>query len=319
MASLSTVVYFIASVAMTVARIPDKYILKVTPFCGSDVSSDARIEIVTDLVIEAQASCAGGVDVNFTSTDKVNFMLLVSYPGQGSQPCVFMKQRNALIFYLNVSVAYGEEPGLVRMDEEEYTVTCTFSPHGTDGSPEQSIIEGLIAPPELLTNVGPDSPSTFSLELVDVLGGNLANENVHLGRTVQLRGHTAGEGGESVYAQLQCIAMDGSQQYAILRGGCGDGIVFPKDVGFTSNGTTTLSPYFEAFGINFTPVIQFKCTFVTCTTDCNGSSCESEARKRRDVSDAMQPMGSESKLVRSSIVKFYGAQPLEAQSGFNMK
>lgn len=273
------VVYILAMSALSRADIPQGYILQVTPTCGADATVDAMIHIITDLQAIAIAVCANGVTASFITTDKVNFYLPVSYPNQGRHPCVFQKRHNALVFVVNVMVAYGEPDDLVHQNEEEYTVTCTFSRTGGDDSLHHNVVEGLIAPTEILSSMGMNSSSTFTLEMVNVLGDPLVGQNVSLGRIVRLQGVTSAADGEVGLRPVSCFAIDGDSRYAILRAGCGDGIVFRKDRGFTTTGTKTLSPYFAAFSINHGSVVTFQCIFVTCSKNCDGSSCEVE----RDV------------------------------------
>nr|BAB15930.1 vitelline coat protein 42 [Omphalius pfeifferi] len=306
MATLSTAIVIFALAAAAVAEIPENYTLKVTPYCGKGAEADARIEIVTDLVIKARLECAGGVNVDFTTTDKVNYVAYVSYPTHSTpHPCVFLKKVNAMVFSVKVLASYGEGPrdldcpdpdpegsgdpdvpGLVRMEEGQWTVTCSFGLMG-NGKVGKNVIEGCIAPTELMTNAGPASSSSFDLELVDVTGRSLAGQDVHNGRTVQLRGVATSASGVIGIRPVSCFAIDGVAAYAILRAGCGDGIVFPKDRGFITNGLTTLSPYFMAFEINFASTVTYKCHFVTCDENCDGSSCPVE-RGRRSTSDCRQ-------------------------------
>lgn len=272
------IVWCVAFLASCIAKIPDGYILQVTPSCGTATNEDATINIITDLNAEAKAVCAGGAEVDFASTDGVNFAITVAYPSQGSpssESCVFERRANSEVFAVKVVVSYGEVGSLVHQEEEEYTVSCTFDPVGVDDSSNQQMVEGLIAPTEIQANKGDDSTSTFNLELVDVKGRSLSSTNVQLGRTVMLSATTSGSEG---IRPVSCYAIDGNSRYAILRAGCGDGIVFPKDAGFVTTGTNTTSPYFTAFSINAAAVVSFTCTFITCELNtCDGSSCDNQA------------------------------------------
>nr|ABE72952.1 vitelline envelope zona pellucida domain 10 [Haliotis discus hannai] len=265
------------------AEIPAGYIMQVTPNCGANDKADASVTIVTDLNAKAKAVCLGGKEVAFTSTDGVNFNLPFSYPGQGRKPCTFTKRTKSRVYAVKVIVSYGEPSSLVHQYTEEYTVTCTFSPKGSDSSKNQKIADTLIAAKEIQTNVGSTSRSAIHLKMVDVLGHNLNGRSVDLGRTVQLK--AVNTGSEAGIRPISCDAIDGSSaRYAILRAGCGDGIVFPKNIGFTTIGKKTQSPYFEAFTVNVNSALKFECNFTMCASRCDGNSCTNAGIGKRDVS-----------------------------------
>ncbi len=49
---------------------------------------------------------------------------------------------HSLVYSMTVKVSYGEKDQQVHMQEEEFTITCSFGPKGTDDSPQQNIVEG---------------------------------------------------------------------------------------------------------------------------------------------------------------------------------
>ncbi len=62
----------------------------VTPTCGPNGIADGVVDIVTDLNAEVKAICKDDQEVDFTTTDDVNFVLPFSYSSGGSsEPCVF--------------------------------------------------------------------------------------------------------------------------------------------------------------------------------------------------------------------------------------
>lgn len=76
----------------------------------------------------------------------------------------------------------------------------------------------------------------------------------------------------------ECV-MQTNEELSILKGGCGTGCIFNKDVGFTTNGTSVMSAYFLV-PIITTPTATFSCKFRVCSTDCNGNSCATYKNKK---------------------------------------
>ncbi|XP_071084981.1 vitelline envelope sperm lysin receptor-like [Haliotis cracherodii] len=265
-------IIFLAATAR--AAIPPGYIMEVTPDCGSTDVGDGVINIISDLSVQARAVCAGNKKVDFTTQDGVSHVLPFSYPTGGSHPCVFNKRQHTRIFSARVVVTYGQFGSQVHHGLEEYIVTCTFSPSGEDISKIRKITQSLLAANAIHSYVGGDTSSTIILKMVDVLGHNLNGRSVDLGRTVQLKAVNTGT--EPGIRPVSCDAIDSSKaRYSILRAGCGDGIVFPKTVGFRTTSKRTRSPYFQAFTINVDPILKFECNFTVCGTECDGDSCQS--------------------------------------------
>ncbi|XP_067668779.1 vitelline envelope sperm lysin receptor-like [Haliotis asinina] len=280
MSTEHTLLALLAFAAIVQADIPAGYILKITPNCGANGVSDGSVTIVTDLNADARAICAGGLSVPFATVDGVNFNLPFSFSGRkGGQPCVFVRRPNSKMFAAKVIVAYGEPGSLLHQYTEEYTISCSFGSKGKDVSAVQSIGKTLMAPKEIQTNVGRSSSSPIVLRMLDVLGKDMTGVKVNHGRKVRLS--AAFSGPEKGIRPVSCDAIDSTNaRYAILRAGCGDGIVFPKNKGFTTKGKKTTSPTFKAFSINTDTSLKFECNFTLCASRCNGNSC-TNARGRR--------------------------------------
>nr|UNY67750.1 VEZP23 [Haliotis tuberculata] len=270
----------LAFAAIVKADIPAGYILKITPNCGANGVSDGSVTIVTDLNAEARAVCAGGLNVPFTTADGVNFNLPFSFASRrGGQRCVFVRRPNSKMYAAKVVVSYGEPGSLLHQYTEEYTISCSFGFKGKDLSAVQNIGKTLMAPKEIQTNVGKSSKSLIVLRMLDVLGRDMTGVKVNHGRKVCLS--ATFRGFEKGIRPVSCDAIDSTNaRYAILRAGCGDGIVFKKNQGFTTAGKTTSSPIFKAFSINTDKALKFECNFTLCATKCNGNSC-TNARGRR--------------------------------------
>ncbi|XP_067658978.1 vitelline envelope sperm lysin receptor-like [Haliotis asinina] len=276
----------------SLAKIPDGYIMLVTPECGPDGIKDGRVKVTTDLRAEAKAVCRDNKEVAFTKAAQgVNLELPVSYALSGSSPCKFQKRKDARVYVVKVLVSWGEPGNPVHSDDEEFFVTCTFDDNGNQISPNQTVDESLVAPLEIQTHNGKKAVSTFSLVLTDVLGAHLTNKNVPLGRKVVLTASTDGKNKEKGLRPDGCDAIGTltGRRYSILRAGCGDGVVFSQKQGFVTNGLTSMSPYFSAFDMAGEPSIRFECNFTLCEKVCDGSSCANERRRRSEDDDDDDP------------------------------
>ncbi|XP_046582119.1 vitelline envelope sperm lysin receptor-like isoform X2 [Haliotis rubra] len=258
----------------------------VKPSCGSDGISDAVVTVITDLQAEARGKCSGSKTVPFTSLDGVHFTLPVSYP-QGSSLCKFIERGNATkVYTVKVIVAFGESGNPLHQVEEEYRVTCTFGPNGKGASKQHKIGDSLIAPSVLKNNVGPGSKATVNLVVNSVVGVDLSATPLKLGRIVSLAATATTSGSEVGVRPTSCDAISGQQRYAILRAGCGDGIVFNTTDGFVTKGLTTRSPFFEMFTMGGSSSVKFECNFTLCSKNCDGSSCVNGRNRRSQVEES---------------------------------
>ncbi|XP_071115388.1 vitelline envelope sperm lysin receptor-like [Haliotis cracherodii] len=277
---------FVSALVVAIVRAvpPAGYIIDVKPSCGPDTVADGYVEVVTDLNANAKAVCLGGTTHKFSKVDNIKLRLNVSYAGRGNSPCIFEKRKGVDVYVISVTVAYGQTGGMIQHKSEQYTVTCTFSAAGGLGTVKHKIHEGLIAPLEVQHNTGRESKSTVTLNVVDVLGNDLTGSDLHLVKTVQLKAVSKGEQGEKGFKPVSCdaVGVKTKKRYPVLRAGCGDGIIFHRNQGFTTTGLTSVSPYFPAFNVASDPVLRFECNFTFCDAVCDGSSCKN-AKIRRSI------------------------------------
>ncbi|XP_046567178.1 vitelline envelope sperm lysin receptor-like [Haliotis rubra] len=269
-------------VGKALAALPKGYVLKVSSNCGKSESDLAIVTIVADLDFKGTAVCAGNIAVPFERIDKATARLAVKYNSGGSSKCQFTKRDKVRVYVLHVKVAYGDNGNLVYKAEEERTITCTFDPTNKNETRGSLITAGLIAPGALSNYQGPAVTSNLKLQLTDVLGKDMVGRKVWRSRKVQLKGTTSGSSGEKGVKPVDCDAIGHSsgKRYAVIRAGCGDGIVFPKDRGFITEGLVTKSPFFESFGIENDTALNFQCNFTLCTKKCDGDSCTNQRRRR---------------------------------------
>ncbi|XP_071097068.1 vitelline envelope sperm lysin receptor-like [Haliotis cracherodii] len=258
--------------------IPHKFVLEVLPECGPNVKSVAKVKIVTDLHVTGFARCKDGKNYNFQTMNNVNHELNVSYTGTG---CVFFKMGTPNVFTIPIFIQWGSPESPLQTSEEQYQITCTFDKNGESKSEFKIITEALIAPREIQTNLGPLAKSGYTLEMTDVLGNELPS-TVDIGRMVKLTAKSDGREGESGLRALSCdvVGVKTTKRYAILKAGCGDGIIFDQKAGFTTKGLTSVSPYFASFNLFKDEELFFDCNFTLCKKACDGSSCATARRKR---------------------------------------
>ncbi|XP_046543975.1 vitelline envelope sperm lysin receptor-like isoform X1 [Haliotis rubra] len=279
---LAIVVTFLVSVY---GGIPESYNLKVSTNCGKDHVADAVVTVLTDLPRAfVFAKCATG-SADFTSSDGTTYKLPVSFPGKGTSKCKFLKRKGVDTYVLTVVVAYGEDDDQVQQSDQIYTITCTFDPNALDDSAKQTIEGSLAAPRAVEVDNGPDTSSSVKLTIADILGNDLdPGEPLTLGRKIILKIKTDGTSKEVGISPWSCdvVGSNPKQRYAVLRAGCGDGIVFPRHSGFTTKGLTATGPFFDSFTLPGEKTLVFECKVTLCSTPCNGNSCGSK-RGRRDV------------------------------------
>nr|ACX37431.1 vitelline envelope zona pellucida domain protein 21 [Haliotis rufescens] len=258
--------------------IPHKFILKVHPECGPNVKSVAKVKIVTDLHLTGFARCKDGKNYYFQTFNYVNHELNVSYTGTG---CVFFKMGTSSVFTVPIFIQWGSPDSPLQTSEEQYQITCTFDKNGESKSEFKIITEALLAPREIQTNLGPLAKSGYTLEMTDVLGNELPS-TVDIGRMVKITAKSDGRDGESGLRALSCdvVGVKTTKRYAILKAGCGDGIIFDQKAGFTTKGLTSVSPFFASFNLFKDEELFFDCNFTLCKKACDGSSCATARRKR---------------------------------------
>ena len=164
-------------------------------------------------------------------------------------------------------------------------MTCTYDDKQHLISGGYNVGDGMVAPKEIQQHMGFPANTVAVLYLADVLGRTLETNRIYLGRTVRLVATTNGDDGEMGIKPVACdaVGVNTGERYAILRGGCGDGIVFSKSEGFVTDGLLARSPYFRAFHMSGDKNIKFECNITLCPFPCDSSSCATE-RKIRSAS-----------------------------------
>nr|ABE72918.1 vitelline envelope zona pellucida domain 2 [Haliotis fulgens] len=283
MAGCMAVLAILGFIAAAHATVPPGYILDITPDCGTNGIADGVVHLMTDYDAEAKAVCGGKKAVSFSTTDGVFFTLPVSYPvtGGGSSPCKFVKKKDAFVYTILVTAAFGSPGSRLHQVDERYTITCSFQPGGNKKSSPLTIKAGATAPKVIEGNTPPKSPSVIYLYLINVIGKKLTGA-VSAGRSVRLKAVTLGPADKGIRPE-SCDAINSKgARFSILRSGCGDGMVLKQTKGFKTIGKEAYSAFFKLFTVNGDPQLSIECNFTVCAKKCNGPSCYFEWRKRRE-------------------------------------
>ncbi|ESO98787.1 hypothetical protein LOTGIDRAFT_114180, partial [Lottia gigantea] len=244
------------------------HVISVQPSCSKTMDGITSIHVLTDLDVHVEAECNDRFLAQFSTVNYVDWFLNSTYQGNPLLSCVFMNVSNSFILFLSVSWA---EPGEIMLNHDIYMITCVMDDHGKTASDVKTIKQGLLGPREIQSHMGGDASSGFSLELTDVRGDALGNI-VPIGRRVRLTANILGAADENGIRAVSCDAVGGDSTYKILRGGCGDGMVIPKNIGFTTTGLKSESPVFTTFRLAKSKTVSFQCNFTTCVTNCDGVS-----------------------------------------------
>ncbi|XP_050411285.1 sushi, von Willebrand factor type A, EGF and pentraxin domain-containing protein 1 isoform X2 [Patella vulgata] len=250
----------------------DNYILEISVNCGTAKGNNPVVNILTDVAISARARCYGG-DQSFTTTDKVHYTL----PGtltSAKKTCRWHQRTGSYTYTVDVLVRYGEVGSLILTKDKIRTVVCTYDQYGKDASPQHTILDNFIAPRELGTIIGSIVPSSqLKLSIQDVHNKDVKGD-MNIDRKYTIYGKYTGPSKGVGLKPVQCDAVSSSgKRYAILRAGCGDGLIFRKGDGFITSGTTFRSPYFEGYHLDDSKSLSVECNVTLCT-NCAGSSCD---------------------------------------------
>ncbi|VDI41961.1 Hypothetical predicted protein [Mytilus galloprovincialis] len=282
---------------------PADYVYNVSYTCGTLVSgadfdaSGAGVTIKTELYVIAEIKCANAVTHHIRLMDPTNIDTLsanIYYTNDGNgtigTDCFFFQSHNESNMYVvEMNVYWGYSNDSLMHEYEAYTITCSTEGLATNNTvPERTIDDnGIRITADLEGHIGDGYSGLSSLVLVDVLGRPITGTTITMQKKVMLQLSIDGSGGKLGVMPYWCEAYnsDNTQTYRILSAGCGDGIMFPITVGFTTKGLTATSPHFKVFGLlealGNTATVSYQCAFSTCAAACDGSSCA--IRNKRSI------------------------------------
>nr|ABE72920.1 vitelline envelope zona pellucida domain 3 [Haliotis discus hannai] len=263
-------------------ELPGGYVLEVNAKCPSIPEGAVNMHVKTDLNLGVRLICKD----NYTTLieGKVDFYFKPPFRGNSREECVLNKMAGSKVYKFRIDAEYGEPESEIRPFVETYIVTCTYDPHSTDKSNKQGIGQSLIAPKEIQANAGKRGTSHVKLLVVNVMD-KATPRKLKRGLLVSLAASSDGTGGEMGLRATACDAVgNNGVHYAVLRAGCGDGIVFKRTDGFRTDGLNVYSPHFRIFTLKNSVSLRFKCNYTFCSTPCDGSSCiDQGARTKRSA------------------------------------
>ncbi|XP_064605728.1 vitelline envelope sperm lysin receptor-like [Liolophura sinensis] len=238
--------------------------------CPASDMDTPTLHLTADVPAYALARCRNG-DKPLTAVDAVNWAVdgsfSQSYVGTS---CQFYKKEGIRTYTVDVEVGWGERDAQIIQERKIHTISCAYDAHGKAVSKTETIAEWFLNPWEQQTLLGGNSTAAFTLKVMDVLGNEVTGDHISIGRKIQLVAWDI-TGRLNSFRALSCAAVNSQSRYYILRAGCGDGLIFPKTIGFETRGNCVYSPWFEAFKLSGgDSTIRFECTFTACGQNCDG-------------------------------------------------
>nr|UNY67749.1 VEZP22 [Haliotis tuberculata] len=255
---------------------PLRRVVKVKSECSVGRTGLSTINVLSDFPVFIEVFCKNGVVVNPVTTDGVTYVQKVAFVRNATTSCIFQQMKDSLIYKVKVRVSWKTRVNGVNVQNSGsyYTVTCSYGDKAFKSSRTTEIDSSLQMFDEVIQNKGSSMKSDVSMILLNTLNRPMKG-TISLGRRLRIQATVKGK----VHVRpVSCWAASGNTTYHILLGGCGDGFIFKKNVGFNVKGTTIRSPLFSAFRLPGSKTLSFKCIFAACINRraCDGSSCYKE-------------------------------------------
>ncbi|ESO91696.1 hypothetical protein LOTGIDRAFT_233448 [Lottia gigantea] len=263
----------------------DDDILHIQTDCAATLSGRTRITVTSSQDVNVRVVCRNDHVAQPVPADKVHYIQEVAFGKEDDEPCQFDKKVDSNVYTVMLYVAQiDKESGFaISQLRHDFLVTCTYDEKGASVSEEKEISSDNIGFHEHIQEIGGAITADITLYL-EKANGDLASSPVPLGTTVRLVANVTS--GDEYIRPLTCSASNGVYNHTVLLAGCGDGIVFKKEMGFTTKARQMFSPFFPAFRLRGNPSLVYACKFVSCESSCDGSSCSKEKledRKKRAV------------------------------------
>ncbi|ESO89840.1 hypothetical protein LOTGIDRAFT_233993 [Lottia gigantea] len=176
-------------------------------------------------------------------------------------------------------------------NDEKFLVDCNFQSFKSDISVDVDIQEKIKAPEYQLILSGNEASSDFQIYVARAADNTELTGPIKQSAIVNLHTTMTASGGEAAYMPVECTveSKDGTVKVHILASGCGTGFPWKTNEGFTMSGVEGQSPNFRMFRISKMSDLVFKCGFVICDQNCDGSSCVAEEplRRRRSIAEGL--------------------------------
>ncbi|CAC5380951.1 unnamed protein product [Mytilus coruscus] len=272
-------ILFVFFIMSQIESLPQGIVINFDIECGENINDTANITFLTDVDYVTGVALCNGTEVKLTPIDDFRSTINASYPGGPEVGCIFLRTYGPGIdvYSVNIEVAHNVNGTLIQSADDVYSLTCSFGDE-IDGHANAREIDDSHFPAKALTTVKASNLTTnLTLDVVDYDGASLTGKLIPLGKNIRLKAEISATSNETALRAFSCqaISYDGIETFNILIGGCGDGLVFKKTLGFITTGNVTFSPFFKAFRMRGNQKIKFQCQFTACQRagGCDGSTC----------------------------------------------
>ncbi|KAL5013354.1 hypothetical protein ScPMuIL_007624 [Solemya velum] len=182
----------------------------------------------------------------------------------------------------------GIKKNLEQESKSRYSLNLYYYYYGADQcsfkKPRVTLAVSLNQPMELQGHTGNASEYLVTVFLGDVLYKEIEADSIPRGKLVYIMAKVDVDMSDKIVGlqASSCSVVSTSTSYSVIRGGCGDGLVFNREEGFLTDGTTAISPAFEWFGLEHNDAMRVVCNFTLCEDNCDGTNCEM-GRSARDL------------------------------------
>ncbi|GAB1603470.1 hypothetical protein Ahia01_000628300, partial [Argonauta hians] len=245
---------------------------------NGETKYSGRLSIRADFPVYAELKCRNAV-LNKTSENEspsISFDLLQGYirlkPQSKTDVCIMDKSEDATQYFAKLTL-YGRVGQTLLVYVTCQAIICTY--HNQAVVSTNSI---QLSPPKLLPEaLSSRLKRSLSLHVTDIKGYPIKS-TLYLGKKVQLKSELVDKIDGLNFSIENCWAYNSKNRYQILEKGCGDGIVFPTNIGFTFNYGVLTSPFFEIFRLRGSRLIWFMCSVTFCNSVCPKKTCRLRAQ-----------------------------------------
>ncbi|XP_041365250.1 vitelline envelope sperm lysin receptor-like isoform X2 [Gigantopelta aegis] len=265
-----------------VVRKPNS-LYEVTSKCNPSPINLVPITVTADLPMTIHVHCKNNYVLQMNTSDGVHYLAHAGFTNQDGSKCLFERKSNSRMYTLILDLAWDSinQRSSILLVRDQYLVVCSYDNFGSSKTHKTSIDSSKQPPNSIYEDKGQPITSGIDLRLVDTRD-NVMDSDIALGTIIRIVITITGV--DFVKAQ-QCWATNEVRNYTILIAGCGDGVVFKKNDGFLTVNQTIYSPYFSAFRLQGCTNLTFECIVSACPVGvhCDGTSCTTENRRKRDV------------------------------------
>lgn len=278
---LATFVFILSKCFLTDAM-SDLPIIEVKHRCPDNPDGQPTLALIADVPTYGFAVCKNG-GKRFESIDRALHSLSATFDlSDTGKDCIFNYIKGNNSYTLDVEVGWGEDRPLIPKSRK-HSITCRYDVSGKLVVSDQTVSHWFPTPKQHQKLLGSSLvTANIRLQVLDDSNAEITWSAVPLGKKIRLKAYDTPESSLAL-RPLSCIAQSPESSYAILRDGCGDGLILDNTVGFKTERFQVNSPLFDAFHLPGGSSLQFVCNFTICDGFCDGDSCSDHNRVRREA------------------------------------